>query len=381
MLTANEELAAIAEHFPHTDLCFGYGSGVFAQNNNSTGGDGSKKGGTVGDGTFRSVPPPPPPPPPSQAPKPRPMLDLILSVPCARSFHALNLRRFPEHYTYLSRGLGPSFVSAVQRQFGACVWFNPLVTVPVPNIGGDSPSDSSSTSPSRLIKYGVVQTSDLILDLTTWEHLYLAGRMHKPIGVVTPSSSIAPQLAAAMQANLTSGLCAGLLTSSSDSSSSSLSLSLSDLFLSISNLSYAGDPRMSLRGEDPNKVSKLVGSDGQLQRFNELYRPHLDGLVKDGLLSWSSGGTTATTTVEWDAGSATARRHLLARVADGRLAGRMTGGGADDKAVSKQAVRLALEKVVSRSASRQSAKGLLTAGIVRSAIYALDKFRKGGVLK
>jgi hypothetical protein len=50
-------------------------------------------------------------------------------------------------------------------------------------------------------------------------------------------------------------------------------------------LSYTGDFRMQVGGEDPLKITKLVEAPGQLQRFHSLYRNDiLKPLEKFGLL-------------------------------------------------------------------------------------------------
>ena len=98
------------------------------------------------------------------------MLDLILSTSDSAKFHAKNVAKHPSHYPLHARAMPASAIAAIQRNYGAAMWFNPLVNLP-----------SVTTRP---IKYGVIETADLIEDLLHWKHFYVAGRMHKPVGVI-----------------------------------------------------------------------------------------------------------------------------------------------------------------------------------------------------
>ena len=58
-----------------------------------------------------------------------------------------------------------------------------------------------------MVKYGVVETRPLLNDLLGWSHLYISGRMHKPIAMLQGS----PQVAEAQTRNLRSALSTALL--------------------------------------------------------------------------------------------------------------------------------------------------------------------------
>ena len=57
------------------------------------------------------------------------------------------------------------------------------------------------------IKYGVISMSALLRDLWTWDSLFMAGRLHKPVHVLADD----PLLDKAMRANSDSALAAALL--------------------------------------------------------------------------------------------------------------------------------------------------------------------------
>ncbi len=123
------------------------------------------------------------------------------------------------------------------------------------------------------IKYGVISTSALLRDLWTWENLFIAGRLHKPVLILTEDAVITD----AVRANLDSALAAALLLLPERFSSQvcafrermcSVSqictLSISDIILkvqalmeSVCGLSYTGDIRMAW-GEDQQKVRRIV---------------------------------------------------------------------------------------------------------------------------
>ena len=140
-LASTDSLTALLDSFPQDPLvyAFGYGSGVFSQ--------------TLGNQKHEG------------------MLDMVFVVDDAYAFHNENIERNPHHYATWLRVGGPNLVCRMQRNFvlkDACVLFH-VVDDPVP------------------MKYGVVQVEDLLRDLTLWESLYLAGRLHKPTLTITPN--------------------------------------------------------------------------------------------------------------------------------------------------------------------------------------------------
>ena len=59
----------------------------------------------------------------------------------------------------------------------------------------------------QLIKYGVVEHRAAVSDLLNWDHLFLAGRMHKPVATLREC----PVVVAAQQENKASAVRTALL--------------------------------------------------------------------------------------------------------------------------------------------------------------------------
>lgn len=175
------------------------------------------------------------------------MVDFIFGVSFSQHWHSLNLQEHKNHYSALGY-LGSYAVSKIQDNIGAGVWFNPYVTVN-----------------GTLIKYGVVNIDTLCRDLAEWDTLYLAGRLQKPVKILRDN----PRVRLANQVNLISAVRAALLLLPEN-------FTEKELYTTIAGLSYRGDPRMSIGGDDPRKVQNIV--DYQLENFRRLYTPLIDNL-------------------------------------------------------------------------------------------------------
>lgn len=294
----------IHNSFPRIVHAFGYGSGVFVQQNEN------------------------------EAEK---MIDLILVVDDAHAFHEENLKRHRNHYSLPCRLGGPLFCAHLQNDFGAKVFFHAFVRLE-----------------GKLIKYGVVEKRSLLDDLNNWSYLYTAGRLHKPtLPLISDDEVTESQRSRNLPFALATSLL--LLEEVHENAATENVASMSTVFQSIAQISYSGDPRMDVGGEDPNKIQKLVhGNAGQMERFRRLYQPSLDDFSDRGFLSYCS----STEKVQWDASFL---RHALPP----RLA--LTGS----------LLQPAIRSIVHKAARTQSLKGIVTAGIVKSAQYAMAKFSKG----
>ncbi|EPS25333.1 hypothetical protein PDE_00266 [Penicillium oxalicum 114-2] len=175
------------------------------------------------------------------------MIDFIFGVSYSQHWHDLNLNQHRDHYSGLG-SMGSYVVSQVQDKFGAGVYFNTHITVN-----------------GTLIKYGVVNLDTLCTDLTQWNTLYLAGRLHKPVKILRDH----PKVRLANQMNLLSALRVALLLLPER-------FSESELYNTIAGISYMGDLRMVLPTEDPGKVRNIVS--GQMAHFRRLYAPLIANL-------------------------------------------------------------------------------------------------------
>ena len=175
------------------------------------------------------------------------MIDFIFGVSYTQHWHSMNLQHHRDHYSAVG-SLGSAFVSRIQDHWGAGVYFNPYVTVN-----------------GTLIKYGVVNLDTLCRDLSTWDTLYLAGRLQKPVKILRDD----PRVRLANQVNLISAVRTALLLLPP-------TFTEQDLYKTITGISFLGDPRMSLGAENLNKVSNIV--EHQLPNFRRLYAPLIENL-------------------------------------------------------------------------------------------------------
>uniref|UniRef100_A0A8C7EB82 Phosphatidate cytidylyltransferase, mitochondrial n=1 Tax=Nothoprocta perdicaria TaxID=30464 RepID=A0A8C7EB82_NOTPE len=201
----------VLAHFPQElSLAFAYGSGVFHQ---------------AGVSAAHSE---------------NNMLDFVFAVDDSVTWHMMNLLKNKSHYSFL-KVFGPKQISNIQS-YGAGIYYNTLV-----------PCNG------RMIKYGVISTDVLIDDLFHWKTLYVAGRLQKPVKILTQNEN--GKLQAALISNLKSAVTAAFLMLPE-------SFSEEDLYMQIAGLSYSGDFRMII-GEDKSKVQNIVKP--SVPHFQKLY--------------------------------------------------------------------------------------------------------------
>lgn len=312
----------LAEFPNYVKFCFAYGSGAFKQKSDPS----------------------------------RNMLDLVFVVENSNLWHAENLKKNPQHYAFPMRTLGHGVISKLQQSCGANIYYNTLIR----------------TSEGRLVKYGVISETSLIEDLLDWNVLYAAGRLHKPVTILTLPDEDS-QLRTALVQNLHSAVHTALLLLPEN-------FSELDFYKCIARLSYNGDFRMYF-GEDKNKVSNIV--EPQLAEFRKLYSSilrHYDKYMDVPMPEQSCHQDT----------SPSARIHhlnLLPRVPQAKIVNAWTRNlkskDAEDclRAIAhdpecSELVDRCLRSIVWNSSVSQSLKGILTAGFYKSFKYSGAKIVK-----
>ncbi|ODV87127.1 hypothetical protein CANARDRAFT_26552 [[Candida] arabinofermentans NRRL YB-2248] len=177
-------------------------------------------------------------------------IDMIFAVSYPDHWHSLNLNQFPNHYSNL-KYFGSNIISKI-GDLGAGVYFNPFVKM---NIQDYDPFE---------LKYGVTSIDNLMNDLINWDTMYLSGRLHKPVAIIRNS----PNISLLNQYNLVNTIKLSILLLDLDE------ITESQLYYKIASLSYIGDPRFKIGGENPNKVNNIVNN--QFDKFREMYLPLLD---------------------------------------------------------------------------------------------------------
>ena len=319
-----------SNHFPQlgVSLVFGYGSRVIKQDGNQSSGSD--------------------------------LVDIIFAVDNPKQWHNENLIRNNQHYSILSRiSQAHERIANLQENYGARVYFNPYV-----RIG------------SLTVKYGVIKTDHLIQDLLEWTDLYVAGRLHKPVEFIVNTCDKNEQLRSALRFNKESAIRAALLQLPE-------SFEPSQLYKTITSLSYNGDPRMWF-GEDKNKVGNIVTK--QMDRFDQLYLP----IIRMSPAFRESVHFNETKRVlSQDCSPNVIFRNLksLPKNVRRRLCetyGRQARTFECDVVLSSLSRNINCDKVLAkvlasivlRSSSSQSVKGLLTAGLLKSLKYSQRKLIK-----
>lgn len=275
------------------------------------------------------------------------MIDLIICVDNAYEFHAENMKRNPRDYSFM-RFLGPKLIDEYQG-YAASVYCNTLI-----------PIDKNTT-----IKYGVIRTKDLCDDLNHWMHLYVAGRLHKPVETLIEPKNV--ELKMDIVRNHESALHAALLILPPE-------FSYFELFHAIANLSYHMDFRM-IMGENKDKVKNIV--EPQMDAFLKLYAPNLKELSN--VVQVPDLTAVIDKKIKQDKSPATNLKHLEALPTRCQLMLQELNEPVDRLAHSSNCppiVKGAIGNINWESSVSQTFKNIPTAGLLKSIRYGTKKFLK-----
>jgi len=307
LLHSREYFERIVERFPSVEFAMAYGSGVYAQRGYSND-------------------------------KSRPTIDMIFATSDAESWHKENLRRHASHYAQPMRSLGAKSITALQQYGGAKVYYHPFVDL------GDG----------NQLKYGVISTQDLETDLRDWSTMFVAGRLHKPTLTIKTTN----KLTELQNDNIRFAFNASILLVPSQ-------FELDQLFLTLTSLSYGGDPRFDFGAENADKVSNIVNANRE--GFANMYSNLLQDYVNQNILIQKEDSLFERT----DDGILKLYQDLPESI---RFALNKNSSRHQKDADSLRSV---LSSRVRSAAPAQYAKGILTAGIFKTFVYLKEKFSKG----
>ncbi len=286
-------------------------------------------------------------------------LDVLVAVSDPVKWHEENMRVNPSHYALQMRMCGAAGVDGLARTVGAATHFNARL------------ADASG----RAFKYGVVSVDDCVNDLEVWNHLFVAGRLHKPHETVRACDAVTR----AQARNARSAANAALLT---------LPESFTELEFhrAIVRLSYDGDVRFLFAAEDESKVERIARSNGEGLReaYEDVVRELLDASVVNvrstGAWSQDVSPETLRGRVKTlpDTVMAMLRnvRRLDASADAAAVAESVCASVGDDPERVGDVVRACVRQIVRASTLRQAVAGLLSTSPLKTIAYVGAKFVK-----
>ncbi|KAF6060505.1 Mitochondrial matrix Mmp37 family protein [Candida albicans] len=215
------------------DVSIGYGSGILPQ-------DGYDKDKSTSNNTANDSK----------------QLDFMFLVKDCGKFHQENLKQNRDHYSIKSLRL----IKKVQGTNG--MYFNPFIKIN-----------------EKLVKYGVISSKSALMDLSEWHSLYFAGRLQKPVNFITTND---PRVKFLNQYNLKNAMTIAIFLIDGEGNSRQATFNERQLYEQITKLSYLGDFRMYIGGENPNKSKNIVAK--QFHHFKKLYEPILQYFIHKNFL-------------------------------------------------------------------------------------------------
>ena len=289
-----EEIRQFIENRPDVRAAYGYGSKIFKQENAITTDS---------------------------------LIDLIFVVDNIKDWHLKNLQENPSDYSLIGTKF---FTNAASKTIK----------------GSTGIAYVSDIEENGLrYKFGTIEYKDLFSYLQTWESFYVPGRFQKTIYPYVEDVELNQAILLNRKKAL---LVASYLTEKG-------LVSKEELFETLVNLSYMGDPRMKL-GETPEKVKNIV--QGAYDEFNKIYNfetPYIKDLGDKVLIK---------------------QEYLIDQYTNLPLYVKRYINHSGNDLINKEIIKY-LTNLNHDEAWEMMLKAPLTNGIVRSAMYGARKVKKG----
>ncbi len=334
-------MISIASKIPPIDFAFAYGSMIIPQKIDAKQSNDESNSSNI-SGKSSS----------SDSSKGSTMIDLVFAVDDLNAFHSENIKINPHHYSGLMKALesavGIHAVSAINN-YGPGVYYNTDVPLSI--------SFASHLPPTiERVKYGIIDKRVLISDLENWDSLYISGRLQKPVKFLSTTAqiqSINSSISNALDHNLHYAFNVGLLLLDVDNQPNRL-LKKEDIYASISKISYLGDSRMGI-AENPNKIRNIVHGKGNLERFTKLYSKYISEYLDQ---------------VDSDMYKVKPSNQYRIPKSFDRSVDMTNKKGRNNQLVQ------AISKKNFQSSLKQTMKGVITIGVMKSIKYAISKVTK-----
>ena len=260
------------------------------------------------------------------------VIDTILIVKDAKSWHQYNMKKNPKDYSFTGKiALKVIDLNKIKCLTGVTYQYN----IPFEN---------------AKFKYGIIEENRFLHNLRAWDKLFIPGRFQKLILPIKSNSDIDE----AIERNRKSAIQIALLTLPQGTHS------LKDLYTQLCSLSYKGDIRM-LFAENPNKIKNIAESN-----FIELFK--LYGTSNEFFYTLDDGTISINYDVLYDS------MHLLPASVFEYLYdnGYLVGG----LPKIKERIQKYLVGVNRKDSIAQPVTGLLTIGPIASVNYVGQKIYK-----
>ncbi|CAN3370903.1 phosphatidate cytidylyltransferase, mitochondrial [Diutina catenulata] len=288
-------------------------------------------------------------------PEAQQQIDLIHVVDDSGAFHKRNTQQSPQHYSTTRVAL----LNLIQGSEG--IYFNPYCNIN-----------------HSVVKYGVVSRHGALRDLTEWSQMYFAGRLQKPVNYVRDNDAMVKFL---NQFNLKNAMTLSVIilggARSSHRPQVQESFTERQLYEQITRLSYLGDFRMYVGGENPNKVKNIV--EKQYALFKQVYEPIIDYFILKDYLVIVEHGPNKVFRPNLTVNN---RIQLISTMPLGfrkRLYGMYMDKSikeiAKDPQLADQLTSL-VSRTIWSSSIKQAVRGIFSAGLLSSAKYAWAKNSK-----